>query len=130
MGALALQLFGPLLLGLMSNGTLSGSSSLLLTFGLLLVVMSAHATQSMLLTRPARLRQRAYMSIGMIVVYFLLAIVLTPHAGAVGPVVAVTIAYALCQLLPGLFVGYRVTRRRGTVSGRHSVLAPISSTEN
>lgn len=108
--AMGLIILGPLLVSVMSDSQLKPDYALFLSFGLLLFVLALHATQSNLLVSGKRLRARATMAIVTTLVFFPLAFLSIPSFGASGPVIASIVAYLFCQTVPGLYIGYKITR--------------------
>lgn len=112
LAATAFLLLSPLAIHWMSAATSHPGQSVLLAFAVLLVVQSVHLTSGIMLISPKQLRFQA-MCVGALVVTNLpLSWVLAGTLGAAGPVWASALTVAVCQLVPGIVVGNRVTSVR------------------
>jgi O-antigen/teichoic acid export membrane protein len=103
LGCLAFIVLGPAVTRQWA-GTSGGSQLLWYTFGVLLLVQSAHMPGAMLMTHPAGLRFQAGWVITMCVLNVPLSVVLAMSLGAPGPVLASAVTILVLQLF--------VTRRR------------------
>jgi O-antigen/teichoic acid export membrane protein len=114
--ALGFVLTGGLVIGWMSNGSTAPGLPMLIAFAALLIVQSLHVTTGIMLISPHQLMFQAVCVTALVVTNVPLSWVLASRLGATGPVVASVVTVAVCQLVPGLVVGYRTTRsprRRG-----------------
>lgn len=106
--AAAFLLLSPFAVQWMSAGTARAGWSLLLAFAALLVVQSVHLTTGIMLISPEKLRFQAFCVVALVVANLPLSWVLAGRLGPAGAGLASAITVAVCQLIPGVFVGNRV----------------------
>lgn len=127
LGAAGLVVVGPFVVQIMSGGALAVPPHVFWAFGALLVGWALNSTQTMLLTKPRRLKVQAVLAILMVALSIPLSIALSFELGASGPVVGTLISLIICQLIPGIFIGCRVVRGRGSKeSAGNDDLIPVS----
>lgn len=107
----AYLVFAKYLINWMSDGQGSPTWTLLFAFAALMVVQCAHVTTGILLIAPDKLRFQAICVVALVITNLPLSWVMTPVLGAAGPVYASAITVLICQLIPGVFVAARLTRK-------------------
>lgn len=100
-GAIALVVLGPLVARLWAGST-EASAALWATFGLLMLVQTAHLPAGMFLTQPSGLRFQAVCILAMCAVNLPLSVALAAALGAPGPVLASAAAVFAFQFLPAM----------------------------
>ncbi|MGR6743383.1 hypothetical protein ACU6RU_15220 [Microbacterium sp. F1-18] len=103
----ALVLFGPLLVDVMSDGEAALSPSLSFGFALLLAVQGAGATQAMLLTTPQGLRLQACFAMLSAMSTVSTSILTTPWLGPAAPAYSAAVSLLLFTTAPGIFFARR-----------------------
>jgi len=109
-GSLAVVL--PIVVHVLSDGTVRAPALLVAGFAGLIVVQATHLPSAMLLTRPALLRFQAGCVLAMVAINIPLSWILAGAAGAAGPVIGSAVAIALAQLIPGLLMARHVVNIR------------------
>ena len=108
--AVALVVVGPALGTWMLRSGAAVPVSLMVSFGLLLVVHASYYPSGMLLTDAGGLRLQAKTSVAMLVVNLPLSLVLAGRLGAPGPALGSAISIAACMWVPGVVVALRRVR--------------------
>lgn len=105
---------GPLLVELISSGTVRLSLPVAASFGVLLLVQGFHATQAMLLTTPRGLWVQATGSVLAGLLTIPLSILLSGQVGVAGPSWSAAAAITALLAIPSVFVARaRVLREKG-----------------
>lgn len=110
-GALGLAALGAWAGTILSGGRVQLPLSLLVGFGVLLVIQSLHLVSGMFATDAAGLRFQAYCAVGMLVTNLPLSIALARSWGSQGPVWASAVAVLVWQFVPTLWLALRRLRR-------------------
>jgi len=116
----------PVIVDVLSRGTVVAPSLLAAAFAGLIVVQAAHLPSAMLLTSPPLLRFQAACVVTMLAINVPLSWVLAGAIGAAGPVIGSVVAIGLAQLLPGLLKARRFVSR--DVNWPNSSSSPVMST--
>lgn len=111
-GAIGLYLVGPPVVRIMSPGNEHASGTVLLAFGVLLLVMGLDMTQTMLLVSAPELRIRAYWAVGVIAVFATLCVPAIRTGGGEGIIWLTAATFFAFQTLPNLVFGYRKLRSK------------------
>ena len=116
----------PVVVDVLSRGTVVAPSLLAAAFAGLIVVQAAHLPSAMLLTSPPLLRFQAACVVTMLAINVPLSWVLAGAVGAAGPVIGSVVAIGVAQLLPGLLKARRFVSR--DVNWPNSSSSPVMST--
>lgn len=110
---LVVSLLSPVLTQLASDGEITVSVPVLLSFSIYVVVQAATYPLGLYLTDASGLRFQALMVLAMIAVNLTMSILLTPTAGAAGPLIGSAVGILVFQLIANLLWIRRRTRAPG-----------------